>query len=444
LKKLLAAAGLAVLISGTFVAPATAATTSVVPNSWGLDRIDQAGSELDNAYSYPESGGAGVRVYVLDTGVQGDIASFGGRVESGFDATSRYGGVGNTDCHGHGTHVAGTIASSDYGVAPKATIVPIRVANCRGGVSSTWIENGLKWVLDNHPAGTPGVVNLSVATTYRANVNEVADKLYRAGIVVVAASGNYNMDACRLSPGSTDSILTVGSVNINSYKTNRTTYGSCIDIYAPGGTITSTDPKLGSKVRTGTSMASPHVAGAAALYLADHPSDRAEVVNHLLIRYATEGVIPNITSGVNKLLNIGFINERSGSSAAAPTPAPEVPVVEESEVPVVVEPEVVEQAPTKDAISDAVKNFYVMGGSRTMTMVWDAPANIDNVDLIHYRVEFSYNNGRSWRLLARVEPTDTQAETRKPPRGRTVSFRVIGVTEAGYSDPSTKVSVRIS
>ena len=138
---------------------------------------------------------------------------------------------------------------------------------------------------------------------------------------------------------------------------------------------------------------------------------------------------------MNKILNIGFINERSGSTTSTSTPALEAPTAEE--------PEAVEQVATKDAIANPVKNFYVSGGSRTMTMFWNAPDNIDNVDLIHYRVEFSYNNGRSWRLLARVEPTSTQAETRKPPRGRTVSFRVIGVTDAGYSDPSTKVTIRI-
>ena len=430
MKKLLAAAGIAAVIVGAFAAPASA-TVSAIPKSWGLDRIDQSSNTLDNSYIYPDSAGSGVRVYVLDTGVQGDLPGFGGRVEAGFDATTTYGGSGNTDCHGHGTHVAGTIGSSEYGVAPKATIVPVRVATCRGGVSSAWIEKGLQWILDTHPSGAPGVINMSVATRYSVSMNDLTDKLFRSGLVVVAASGNYNMDACKLSPGSTKSILTVGSVNINSYKTNRTTYGDCIDLYAPGGTIVSEHPTLDTKVRTGTSMAAPHVAGAAALYLADHPGDSPDTFNHLVVRYATEGAIENLSDGVNKILNIQFINDRSGTSSTT-LPAPE-PVEE-------VQDEPASEAP---AIADAVTGLYAMGGSRTMTLVWEAPANIDSVKLDHYRVEFSYDNGRLWRAQARVAPGDTRVELRKPPRGRVVSYRIFAVTDAGMSESSNKLTIRV-
>lgn len=434
MKKLMTAAVIAAFVATATATPSYATTTSTPPASWGLDRIDQTSSSLDGSYTYPRSAGLGVRVYVLDTGVQGNLLSFENRVLPGFDATTGR-GTANVDCHGHGTHVAGTIASSTYGVAPKATIVPVRVATCQGGVSSTWITAGLRWVLDNHPANTPGVVNLSVAVQYNETVNNMADRLYRAGIVVVAASGNYNMDACRLSPGSTKSILTVGSINDNSNKSNGTTFGSCIDMYAPGGRITSEDPRLPNRVRTGTSMAAPHVAGAAALYLAENPTQTAANVNHMLTRYATEGLIPNEPAESNKILNIGFINERTTGTPETPTEIGsgivETPAVEP-------EPAIVQ------TLADAPANLYVMGGADTMTVVWNAPSNVNDVRLLHYRIEYSYDNGRVWRLLARTEPGVTQAQTNKPPRGTLTSFRIIAVTAGGTSEPSRVVRIRIS
>jgi subtilisin family serine protease len=447
MKKLITVSAVAVLLSGAFAVPATAATTTIASTSWGLDRIDQQSSELDNRYTSPESGGAGVRVYVLDTGVQGDLPNFENRVEEGFDATSQYGGKGNIDCHGHGTHVAGIIASSKYGVAPKATIVPVKVATCRGGVSSGWITTALNWVLDNHPAGTPGVVNMSIAVRHNPALNDLTDKLYRQGLVVTAAAGNYNMDACSLSPGSTESILTVGSINMSDNKTRRTTYGDCIDIYAPGGLIESEDPRAESRTRIGTSMAAPHVAGAAALYLADHPGESAAMFNHLVKMHATQGAIKNVISGSSLLLNIGFINERSGGAELATTPQVEetppapviaepAPEVEESKSETTVTP-----SPDANAIADAPIRLTISGNSRMITLNWDAPANIDSVTIRHYAIEYSLNKGRSWRTLGRVEATG--GEFRNPTRGRMATFKVTAVTAGGDSEASSPVTVRI-
>ena len=444
MKKLFAAASIAALSVGVLTTPASAATESVSPASWGLDRIDQASSQLDGSYTFPENGGAGVRVYVLDTGVQGDLMSFGGRVETGYDATSVRGGAGNTDCHGHGTHTAGTIASSQYGVAPKATIVPIRVATCRGGVSSTWIYRALEWILDNHPKGTPGVVNMSVAVRYNEPINNLADKLYREGLVVVAAAGNYRnrVDACSLSPSSTKAVITVGSLNDNGYLTNTSNYDNCVDIYAPGGSIVSEDPKLSSRVRTGTSMAAPHVAGAAALYLAQGASQGAPMFTHLLERHASTQLIPNLLSGESKSLDISFINNLA-SGAAPAVEEPSEPIVEEEviiEEPVEIEPEPA-QAQT---IATAPRNLVVMSGATKMILVWNAPHNIDQVTLDHYKIEYSYNKGRTWRLLTRGAPGATEAQVAKPPVGRIVSFRVIAVTPAGDSEPSETKTTRVA
>lgn len=444
LKKLFAAVAIAALSVGGFITPASAATQTASPNSWGLDRIDQSTSQLDNSYTFPESAGAGVRVYVLDTGVQGDLMSFGGRVEQGYDATSRYGGRGDIDCHGHGTHVAGTIASSEYGVAPKATIVPVRVATCRGGVSSTWIYRALEWVLDNHPKGTPGVVNMSIAVRYNESINNLADKLYREGLVVVAAAGNYQnrVDACGLSPSSTKAILTVGSVDSNGYMTRISNYDDCVDLYAPGGYITSEDPNRASRVRTGTSMAAPHVSGAAALYMADHANQGSAMFNHLVVRHAAVGTIPNLRSGDNKVLDISFIN---ALAEGVVTPVEE-PVAEEAPIEEVVveevlpEPEPVQEAQT---IATAPRNLVVMSGSRKMVLVWNAPHNADQVEISHYQIEYSYNRGRSWRTLTRAAAGATEVQTRKPPVGRLVSFRILAVTDAGFSEPSNVVTTRI-
>ena len=443
MKKLLAAASIAALSVGVFTTPAQAATESIKPTSWGLDRIDQSSSQLDGLYTFPQSGGAGVRVYVLDTGVQGDLMSFGGRVERGYDATSIYGGAGNTDCHGHGTHTAGTIASSQFGVAPKATIVPIKVATCRGGVSSTWIYRALEWVLDNHPKGTPGVVNMSVAVRYNEPINNLADKLYREGLVVVAASGNYRnrVDACSLSPSSTKSVITVGSINDNGYLTNTSNFDKCVDVYAPGGGIVSEDPKVASKVRTGTSMAAPHVAGAAALYLGLDASQGSAMFKHLLGRHASTESIPNLISGSSKTLNISFINELSSGETPS---APVEESIDEPEEIIELEPELEPVPAQEQTLATAPRNLVVMSGATRMILVWNAPHNYDQVSLDHYRIEYSYNKGRSWRVLTRGAAGATEAQVAKPPVGRIVSFRVIAVTPAGDSEPSETVTTRVA
>ena len=409
------------------------AEQETAPKSWGLDAID---GSLDGVFNYPASSGEGVRVYVLDTGVQGDLMSFGGRVEEGYDATSVYGGRADEDCHGHGTHVAGTIASEDFGVARKATIVPVRVATCRGGVSSTWILRGLTWVMENHPKGTPGVINLSIAVRFNEPINNMADNLYREGLVVVAAAGNYRnrVDACGLSPSSTNSILTVGSLNDNGHLTNISNWDNCVDLYAPGGSITSEDPFRASRVRSGTSMAAPHVAGAAALYLGDHPEQKSSMVHHLIKRYASTTAIPNLKSGESRSLNISFINDRA--SAPESEQIPEEEFVEETV-------EAVVSVVTSHTLPDAPRNYMAWHGSDKMIHIWNRPHNFDQVEVLYYRIDYSYNRGMTWRMLTRVAAGAQEIHTKKPPVGRLVSFRIIAVTEAGEGPASDMVTTRI-
>jgi subtilisin family serine protease len=281
-------------------------------SSWGLDRLDQTTTEFDSVYSYPETAGAGVRVYVLDTGVQANLAGFEGRVITGFDAiaTPRERSRSNADCHGHGTAVAGIVASATYGVAKQATIVPVRIADCRGAVRPEWIVKGIDWVLKNHKRGTHGVVNLSVAVSKNRAVDAAITKLYNAGIVPVVAAGNQNFDACRISPAGSGRALVVGSVNMNDYRTNNSNHGECVSIYAPGGLIT-TEGLRGPSTRSGTSMATPHVSGAVALYLStvNRPVRAGEAVNTITSNGISGVVVDARSVKGNILLNTAFLNQ---------------------------------------------------------------------------------------------------------------------------------------
>lgn len=281
-------------------------------SSWGLDRIDQATTQtLDRTYSYPATAGAGVLVYVMDTGVQANLPGFGGRVAIGFDvlAKPRERSQANTDCNGHGTAVAGIVASANYGVAKGATIVPIRIADCRGGVSPDSIIRGVDWIVKNHPRNTPGVVNLSVAVNKSLAVDSAIARLYDFGLVPVVSAGNQNMDACRLSPTGSSRALVVGSVNQNDQRTNTSNSGECVSIFAPGGLITTEGVNGLPSTRSGTSFASPHVAGAIALYLSNNRLARPVNVVGEITRNGVAGVVVDARSVKgNVLLNTAFLN----------------------------------------------------------------------------------------------------------------------------------------
>lgn len=308
MKNLLSLSLSAAVALGAAVPAVAASQTETL--SWGLDRLDQTTTTLDNRFTYPDKAGAGVRIYIVDTGVQATNTGFAGRVAAGYDALAGSKGVNqsSTDCNGHGTAVAGIAASSVYGVAKLATIVPVRVADCSGGVYAESIVKGIDWIIKNHPRGSAGVVNISLAVDKSKIVDTAIGKLYTAGLLPVVAAGNFASDACRISPAGAARSLTVGAVNQLDYRVNTSNYGSCIKMFAAGSNIM-TEGLTGATTRTGTSFAAPHVAGAAALYLSKNPTAKPAEIVGSLVKYGQAGVVMNSKSAAAVLLNISFMGQ---------------------------------------------------------------------------------------------------------------------------------------
>jgi subtilisin family serine protease len=294
-------------------------TETPVP-SWGLDRIDQQTNTLDNSYSYPADGGKGVRIYVVDTGVMASNPEFDGRILTGFDALGQ--NMQGQDCHGHGTHVAATAAGTKFGVAKAATIVPVRVLACDGTGYTSVILTALDWILANNPVGTPAVMSMSIGGGAQPLFNAGIKKLYDGGILPIVAAGNSGDDACKYSPSGTPEALTVGASDPTDTRASFSNYGDCVDIFAPGTNIVSakaTDP-AGSTVMSGTSMATPHVSGVAALYLAQHPTAKPAEVAKAIEDNGIHNALNNAQSQYgNILLNDNFVR---GAAPVVPNPNP--------------------------------------------------------------------------------------------------------------------------
>lgn len=291
----------------------TANDTQLNPPSWGLDRIDQRALPLDQSFTSANSG-AGVTAYIVDTGINGSSTDFTGRIQPGRDFVDN--DTDPSDCNGHGTHVAGTVAGTKYGIAKAANIVAIRVLNCRGSGSTSGVIAGVDWVAAN--ATKPAVANMSLGGGFSSALNEAVAGAVDVGVTFAVAAGNSNANACNYSPASEPKALTVGATTISDAKASYSNYGSCVDIQAPGSSITS--DWIGSTTATntisGTSMASPHAAGAAALVLGASGNSGltpAQVASQLITN-ATSGVVTGLPGGtVNKLLYVGTATGGGGT-----------------------------------------------------------------------------------------------------------------------------------
>ena len=280
----------------------------------GLDRVDQRTLPLDGVFD-PSGDGAGVTAYVIDTGIRYDHVEFGGRAHFGFDA---FGGDGS-DCHGHGTHVSGTIAGTTYGVARKVALVAVRVLDCNGSGTTSTVIAGIDWVAAH--AAHPAVANMSLGGSYSAPTNAALDSLIHDGVTVAVAAGNSGSDACKFSPASTPAAVTVAASDMGDRRASFSNYGQCVDLFAPGVSITSAyaTSSTATASLSGTSMSSPHVAGGAALLLGRHPAMGAAALADSLVAESSRGVT-NLGGSPDALLFVG-----SGPNLPPPPPPDQQP-----------------------------------------------------------------------------------------------------------------------
>ncbi|MDP1721386.1 MAG: S8 family peptidase [Candidatus Nanopelagicaceae bacterium] len=273
----------------------TASATQAPAPSWGLDRIDQRALPLSNSFEYSSIGeGAGVSAYVVDTGVLSTHTDFGGRVASGYSSINDL--VNTTeDCNGHGTHVAGTIAGATYGVAKEATIVPVRVLDCQGSGSTSTVVAGLDWVVADHTSG-PAVANMSLGGRPSRALDAAVVRVFDDGVTIVVAAGNAHTNACTASPARVAQAITVGATNATDTRAPYSNFGQCVDLFAPGSYITSDwiTSTTATNTISGTSMATPHVTGVAALLLSRTPTLTPSAVASAIASSATVGVIADV------------------------------------------------------------------------------------------------------------------------------------------------------
>jgi subtilisin family serine protease len=270
---------------------------------WGLDRIDQASLPLSGTYTYPDSAGSGVTAYVIDTGVRITHQQISGRATYGYDAVD--GDTSAADGNGHGTHVATTIAGSTYGVAKNAKIVAVRVLDNNGSGTTAGVIAGIDWVTRNHSG--PSVANLSLGGGASATLDAAVRTSIASGVTYAVAAGNSNANASSYSPARVTEALTVGATTSTDARAGYSNYGSVLDVFAPGSSITAgwNTSDTATSTISGTSMATPHVAGAAAVYLAAHTSATPAQVATALVNGATTGKVTSPGSGSpNRLLKL--------------------------------------------------------------------------------------------------------------------------------------------
>ncbi|AZM60233.1 MULTISPECIES: S8 family peptidase [unclassified Streptomyces] len=369
------------------------------PPSWGLDRTDQRGLPLDNSYTYPDSGGEGVTAYVIDTGVRITHNDFGGRASYGYDAVDN----DNTaqDGHGHGTHVAGTVAGGSFGVAKKARVVGVRVLNNSGSGTTAQVVAGIDWVARN--AVKPAVANMSLGGGADSTLDAAVRGAIASGVTFVVAAGNESTNASTKSPARVAEAITVGATTSGDARASYSNYGSVLDLFAPGSAITSAWRTSDTATNTisGTSMASPHVAGAAALHLAVHPSATPAEVSAALTSSATTGVVGNPGSGSpNRLLYVG-----DGDT----TPPPPGDRFENTSGYTIADRSTVESPVTVSGVSGNAPSDLAVEVDITHTYIGDLQIQLVAPDGTAYTLK-SYGSGGSANDIRTTYTVDASAE----------------------------------
>ncbi|MBW3563142.1 MAG: S8 family peptidase [Acidobacteria bacterium] len=277
--------------------------------TWGLDRVDQRDLPLSGTYTYNTTA-SNVNAYIIDTGIRTSHDDFGGRALHGYDAVD--GDSNASDCNGHGTHVAGTVGGTTWGIAKGVTLYAVRVLDCNGSGTTSGVIAGIDWVTQNHIA--PAVANMSLGGGASTSLDNAVENSIAAGVTYAVAAGNDNADACNSSPARVDAALTVGSSTSSDSRSSFSNWGSCVDIFAPGSSITSAwyTSDTATNTISGTSMASPHVAGAAVLYLADNPGASPSTVFQAILGDASANKLSSIGSGSPNLLLYTLFGDGGG------------------------------------------------------------------------------------------------------------------------------------
>lgn len=297
-----------------------AINTSQTGATWGIDRIDQASLPLNSTYTYNFTG-AGVHAYVIDTGIRRTHTQFTGRIGAGYDAVTS-GGLGE-DCNGHGTHVAGTIGGTTYGVAKGVTLHPVRVLDCSGSGTNSGVIAGVDWVRLN--AVKPAVANMSLGGSVSSALDTAVANAISSGVVFGIAGGNSNANACNYSPARVPSAITVGATDSADARASYSNYGTCLDIFAPGSSITSAWYTSDTAINTisGTSMATPHLVGVAALYMQQFPNATAQQARDAIVAAGTLNKVTSAGTGSPNVLLCAFAPSNcSGTTPPTATPAP--------------------------------------------------------------------------------------------------------------------------
>jgi subtilisin family serine protease len=349
------------------------ASTTETGATWGIDRIDQASLPLSTTYNYTNTG-AGVTAYVIDTGIRATHQDFAGRVATGYTAISD--GNGTNDCNGHGTHVSGTIAGTTYGVAKAATLVPVRVLDCTGSGTMSGVIAGIDWVASNYVAGTKAVANLSLGGGANSTLDAAISNLISRGVTVVVAAGNSTADACTSSPARVPAAIAVAASDSRDAFATFSNFGSCVDLEAPGVSITSDwlTSDTATATLSGTSMASPHVAGVVAALLSTGYRLPADVATSLLGDTTQSAVTATPAGTANRLLfsnPAGWapVSNPSPTATATPTSAPSAtatPTASPTPTPT--------PTPTATVPSPAT-NVTATAGSKSASVRWTLGSN---------------------------------------------------------------------